>query len=162
MIRNAATVALAAGIAPRLEAIAARRSPDFIIGGAENPYMNRWRVVPRNLAGNAHLHEYIRDDDDRALHDHPWWSLSLCLRGRLVEVYRRRGTTLRREILPGSLVFRSGRFAHRLEVPEPGSLTLFLTGPRFREWGFYCPQGWRHWREFTAPGDRSRVGRGCD
>ncbi len=131
----------------------------------------------------------MRDDDDRALHDHPWWSLSLLL-GRidwprsvligwlhsrhalrpwrlnqgvtLHEIYLdRRGEQRERALETGALVPRGARFAHRMVVPIPGTMTLFVTGPRVREWGFLCPKGWRHWKEFTA-GDGSRVGKGCD
>lgn len=157
-MRTRLTCGLAEFLAPRLIRIVSRRRPDFVIGGAENPYMNRWWLIPRNPVFNIFLHEFIRDDDDRALHDHPWWSLSLSLQGRLIEIQR----SGRREIPPGSLIFRTGRFAHRLIVPEPGSLTLFLTGPRYRQWGFHCSNGWRSWKIFCAPGDKSRVGRGCD
>lgn len=58
------------------------RTPDFVIGSDDNPYLLRWWIIPRN-------------------------------------------------------------------------------GPRFREWGFACPKGWVHWREFTEPGSEGRVGRGC-
>lgn len=41
------------------------------------------------------------------------------------------------------------------------AVSLFIAGPKVREWGFHCPNGWVHWREFTA-GDRGElVGRGC-
>ena len=28
--------------------------------------------------------------------------------------------------------------------------SLFITGPVIREWGFHCPNGWRHWKQFTV------------
>jgi hypothetical protein len=37
-----------------------------------------------------------------------------------------------------------------------------LTGPRIREWGFWCPQGWRHWRAFTSGRNGETIGRGCE
>ena len=57
-----------------LEAIAriTRRPADFVIGGAERPYLRRWWVIPRNRLFNVYLHQFLRSDDDRALHDHPW------------------------------------------------------------------------------------------
>lgn len=43
------------------------------------------------------------------------------------------------------------------------AITLFITGPRVREWGFWCPKiGWRHWRVFTDPDNTGQIGRGCD
>jgi hypothetical protein len=43
------------------------RAPDFIIGGAERPYMLRWFLLPRNEVFNIYYHRILRDDDDRAL-----------------------------------------------------------------------------------------------
>ena len=45
-------------------------------------------------------------------------------------------------------------------VPHP--ITLFFCGPRVREWGFYCPQGWKHYKDYIAPTSYgNRVGKGC-
>lgn len=43
--------------------------PHFVIGNADNPYMLRWFILPRNRLFNIYLHKFLRDDDDRALHD---------------------------------------------------------------------------------------------
>lgn len=151
----------------RAKRIMASRPADVVIGG-DNPYLNRWFFIPRNRFFNIYLHQFCRDDDDRALHDHPWPSLSLCLGGPLGEVYRRRdGTEVERWFAFGDIVYRSSRFAHRLLCPRPGAMTLFVTGPRLRAWGFHCdpPVGWRHWKEFTAPsaGYKSgAIGKGCN
>jgi hypothetical protein len=51
--------------------IAGSRPPDFVIGG-DSPYMLRWWIIPRNKFFNIYLHRFLRSDDDRALHDHPW------------------------------------------------------------------------------------------
>lgn len=135
------------------------RPADFIIGGAENPYMFRWWIIPRNRWFNIYLHHIVRDDDDRALHDHPWVNISIVLKGGYLEVMP--GVAKWRA--PGSVVFRRPKSAHRLVVGPGGSCwSLFITGPRVREWGFLCPQGWRHWQVFTAANDSARVGRGCD
>jgi len=134
------------------------RKPDLCIGGESNPYMRRWYVIPRNKWFNIYLHNMLRDDDDRALHDHPWASLSFMLRGSLVEVLP---GERRRKLRAGRIVYRGPNFAHRLEVPDSGAWTLFLTGPVVRDWGFHCPKGWRHWRDFTAGPKGETVGRGC-
>jgi hypothetical protein len=63
-------------------------------------------------------------------------------------------------------VFRRPTAAHRLVVKHVDGKgecwSLFITGPRVREWGFLCPKGWVHWQTFTAENDSARVGRGCD
>ena len=62
----------------------------------------------------------------------------------------------------GDKVFRWGPAPHRIELHKGECWTLFVTGPRVREWGFLCPQGWRHWREFTKPGAPGERGKGCE
>lgn len=135
------------------------REPDFIIGPADNPYLRRWWVIPRNRFFNVYLHNVLRDDDDRALHDHPWWNISLLLKGRMSEKLtgdRRRSL---RRFIP---TLRRAKTAHRLIVEQGPVWTLFITGPRLREWGFLCPQGWRHWKDFTAADNPGEIGRGCE
>lgn len=153
------------------------RSPDIQIGGTDDPYLERWFLIPRNRYFNIYLHRFLRDDDDRALHDHPWVSLSIIVGSKLkdcrykfkaglTEIYKDRfGFERKRDLGFGRLTFRKATFAHRLIVRERGTLTIFVTGPRVREWGFHCPRGWRHWKVFTSytvSGDSTRVGRGCD
>ena len=170
-------------LAPRLLSISHARVPDVVIGGAETPYMRRWFIIPRNRWFNIYLHHFLRSDDDRALHDHPWINLSILLHGSYVEhtvaaggsrrrVHRRAGdmklrmpsSAHRVELLPGaSEFFGEGHPEHGwsvLRLAEAPCWTLFITGPNVRSWGFHCPQGWRHWRDFTSA-DGREVGRGC-
>lgn len=151
----------------RLLAIALKRAPDFIIGGVDQPYLRRWWVCPRNPLFNIYLHEFLRDDDDRALHDHPWPNCSILLKGSYVEhQIRAGGIHIRAERKAGDWYVRpSGRIAHRIEVGEGGCWTLFITGPVYRSWGFHCPdKGWVPWRTFTAArdGKPGEIGRGCE
>ncbi len=134
------------------------RAPDFVIGPTEDPYLLRWWIIPRNPVFNIYLHKIIRSDDDRALHDHPWWNVSILLRGGYreitpVAIYKRK---------PGSIVARFGKALHRLEVDYgTPAWSLFITGPRFRTWGFACPKGWVRWQDFTGGAKGELVGRGC-
>lgn len=139
-----------------LRRYASRREPDFVIG---DQYLLRWHLLPRNPVCNVYLHLICSDDDDRALHDHPWANCSILLQGSYIEHGKGGALALRRE---GSVVFRRPTTAHRLELIDQAVWSLFLTGPRVREWGFLCPHGWRHWREFTAPAHPGRIGRGCE
>lgn len=162
------------------------RPADFIIMQSGKPYMHRWWVIPRNKIFNIYLHKIVQSDDDRALHDHPWWNVSILLKGGYYEhtphrVYWRTA---------GGIYFRKATASHRLELDtrhcrlfhgganatEDQALaceeydilpcwSLFITGSKIREWGFHCKTGWRHWREFTgvkegeARGDEA--GPGC-
>lgn len=147
----------------RLLAIAGSREPDLYIGGRQNTYLRRWYVIPRNRWFNVYLHQFLRSDDDRALHDHPWVNVSLLLAGEYTEVLPTKGgTTTSRILKAGNLAFRGPTSAHRVLLHDGPAWTLFITGPRVREWGFWCPHGWRHWEEFTAGPKGESVGKGCE
>lgn len=149
-------------LAPRLIAISETRKPDINIGGEANPYLRRWWLIPRNRIFNVYLHNFMRSDDDRALHDHPWWNVSVLLHGRYVEhTIAAGGINARTERQAGAVKFRGAASAHRIELVDGPCWTLFITGPRIREWGFHCPQGWRHWRIFTSGPNGETIGRGC-
>lgn len=131
------------------------REPDFVIG---DNYLRRWWVIPRNEFCSVYLHEINASDDDRAFHDHPWENTSIVLAGSYIE-HTPDGVFVRNA---GDTVSRPADALHRLEI-EPGerALTLFITGPVIREWGFACPQGWRHWRDFVDARDKGKIGSGC-
>jgi hypothetical protein len=139
------------------------RAPDVTIGGPERPYLLRWWVIPRNRWFNIYFHQFLRSDDERALHDHPWASCSILLSGRYVEVTPGRAT-IRQAGAWSGFTFRRAEAAHRIALfaGDPHVFTLFMTGPWQRPWGFHCPNGWRHWRNFIDPKDPGRPGPGCD
>lgn len=133
------------------------RAPDFVIGDPADPYLRRWWIIPRNKWFNIYLHHIRKPDDDRALHDHPWWNMSILLRGGYFEMTPSGG---RLRFAPG-IVIRRPTAAHRL-IPWRGDVwTLFVTGPRVREWGFHCPKGWVVWTKFVDPTGIGRAGPGC-
>jgi hypothetical protein len=156
-----------------------RRPADFVIGGHERPYLLRWFVIPRNPVFNIYLHQFRRSDDDRALHDHPWlFNASWLLSGEYVEhTIKAGGLLVRTHRRAGDWKLRWGKAPHRVELltladyvktqPENTAplpcWTIFITGPRVRQWGFYCMErGWIHWKRFTAADDPGAVGEGCD
>ena len=131
------------------------RKPDYVIG---QDYLRRWWVIPRNEFCNVYLHQFLHSDDDRALHDHPWENSSHIIDGSYIE-HTPEGSFIRKA---GEYVERPANALHRIElINDEPVISLFITGPKIREWGFACPQGWVPWQEFTAPGDSSQTGRGC-
>lgn len=157
---------LSAWLRHRILATAFKRPPDFIIGDQARPYLLRWWLIPRNRFFNLYLHEFRRSDDDRAHHGHPWLcNASWVLAGGSTEhTIEAGGVHHRRRLTMGAFRFRWGASPHRIELAEGTRCwTLFFTGPRIREWGFYCPErGWVHWRDFTAPDNAGAIGPGCD
>lgn len=162
-----------------------RTGPDEIVGPGERwrkvraegdlparPFLLRWFVFPKNRWCNVYLHCFIRDDEDRALHDHPWANLSLLLAGQYIECTIPAGGVNRHELFrAGDLKFRHATDAHciRLTSQLPTHWydvgdwlsrtdgkwccwSLFITGPVRRKWGFHCPGGWRSSTEFHDKG----------
>lgn len=157
-----------------------KREPDFLIGPEGDPYMKRWYVIPRNRFFNIYLHNMLHDDDDRAAHDHPWWSLSLCLKGyiqekQLVNPWDKIDTKAPSQwawawdpeyrlnaIQQGDWKYRGVKYSHMLQLPRGEAWTLFITGPKIERWGFHCRYGWRDFEKFTDKGSgNSSVGAGC-
>lgn len=150
--------------------------PHFVIGGWDDPYMLRWYLIPRNRRFNLYLHKFLRDDVDEALHDHPWWFVSIILKGGYDEItldeppFRKEGV---RRYAP-SVAFRRAEHRHRVVLPKRTSYaddtrreipipcwTIVLTGPVSRSWGFWCPKGFVPWKQFVAEDDNGNIGRGC-
>lgn len=159
----------------RLATWASKRAPNFVIGEPAAPYMRRWYVLPRNPLLNIYLHQILRSDEDRALHCHPWASVSIILNGEYTEVLPARqaqdaaldyrpGCTRHLVRKAGDITLRrSGTHRHRLVITPGGKpcWSLFITGPAYRRWGFWCAKGWMHWQHFVSDTNRGVTGRGC-
>lgn len=75
---------------------------------------------------NILLHHWIAGQREE-MHDHPRWSITVVLRGRLIE-HTPWGS---RHLRPGSIVIRSRKAIHALEiVPGEDPWTLFIVGRR--------------------------------
>lgn len=75
---------------------------------------------------NINLHWWYQDDGE-TFHDHPRWSITIVLRGQLIEE-----TPWKTKILnPGSIVIRSYRSIHRFKMDsryKGKTWTLFIVG----------------------------------
>lgn len=130
-----------------------------------NAFLRRWFIPGfKSRWFNRYLHCFVRNDEDRALHDHPWFNVSILLDGDYIEHTIKKGGVHDRSVYhAGDLKFRSPWAAHRVELlkgPDGKPLpawSLFLTGPVMRKkWGFHCPDtGWRSSQDF-------RINGGCE
>lgn len=101
------------------------------LGEKECPYMYRW--VFNFWLFAIRIHRWVRSDDKRHFHDHPWGFITIVLKGGYVDV-----SPDKRDVLsPGSIRYRSAYHKHYVEVPEEGCTTLLITGPPIRNWGFW-------------------------
>lgn len=128
------------------------RQPDLVIAPDGVAYLYRWHVIPHNPWKNIYLHVQVRSDPERPLHDHPWDNTSEILSGGYEEItaYRRNAAGPNGPITKlsypchhfrkrGDIVHRLAHWAHRLLLPDgvDYTMTLFITGQRTREWGFW-------------------------
>lgn len=63
---------------------------------------------------------------EEEFHDHPRWSITVCLKGRMTE----KTPWSERVLTPGSVVFRGRKYIHAFKDVEPGTTTLFIVGRR--------------------------------
>ncbi|KWX20442.1 hypothetical protein AFM11_30115 [Mycolicibacterium wolinskyi] len=135
-----------------------RRQPHQIIDNHGAPYLQRWYLIPRNRLCNIYLHRFVASDDPTC-HDHPWAFASVILRGGYTEIQPDRITVRR----AGSFAVRRAQHRHSVRLPRTADgreipcLTVIITGPRVRNWGFWCPdrnQADRFvpWRQFGPGG----------
>jgi hypothetical protein len=123
--------------------------PDLVIAPDGEPYLYRWYLLPRSEEANLYFHIQVGDDPVRPLHDHPWDNHSVILAGGYDEVWmspydNTRFAPVCREFRKGACIARKAEEAHRLLLPDgiTYTMTLFTTGPKVRDWGFWYEDGW--------------------
>jgi hypothetical protein len=115
-------------------------------------YMKRWKFMPEHLPG-FRLHNIIKSDSDRELHDHPFTFVTFILKGGYTEYLADGSKTWHGA---PAVLYRPGKTLHRLELPldangkEIPAWTFVLRSKHWREWGFQTEQGWVHWKDFVS------------
>jgi len=119
---------------------------------AGDPYLSRFFLVRKRKGDDdessrwpfsVYLHYFHRGDEDESLHNHPWkLAVSLVLTNGYHEE-RWTGERIRTKTFrPGDInILRSTDF-HRVDLIDPtrGAWTLFISGKRVQDWGFWDPQ----------------------
>lgn len=135
-----------------------------IVNCDRDPYLLRWYVI-RTEAVGLFIHKFVRSDEDRALHDHPWdfivipiwrgyneWS---CWHSQEMAAHvakfpaqaERYGLTAngekKRRVWPliGTR-FRRATYRHRVElIGGKSSWSIFIRFRNWRDWGFWPKDG---------------------
>lgn len=96
---------------------------------AKEPDAKRPHRLPWWMPFNAFLHHWqLGPDTPESFHDHPRWSITICLKGKIIE----RTPWGNRLLTAGSIVFRSRKAIHAFEIPQGAGevWTLFIVGRR--------------------------------
>jgi hypothetical protein len=127
-----------------------------VIGGCDtyeagpSPYLIRYTLAKFGKT-RLYVHVFLRSDGGDVLHDHPWRFVSLLLSGGYIEVT----PSGRRRKRPGMLLIRGATWAHRVELIDgKPSVSLVWRSDYTRQWGFFTPAGWLHWKSYF-------LGEGC-
>lgn len=99
-------------------------------GGPGGKFPKRPHKLPWWMPLNAFLHSWNPEPGSQeGFHDHPRWSVTVCLAGRIIE----RTPWGDRLLKPGSIVIRSRKAIHAFKVPEDHTgpiWTMFIVGRR--------------------------------
>ena len=126
----------------------------------DQPYLERYYLFLKdrgdNFPFNIFLHKFLKSDTDD-LHDHPWPYVTIILKGGYYEwtpVYDANGkflTEVCKWCGPGHMRKCSANSLHRIELDENVTCwTLFMPGPKQREWGFLKNNKWIQWEEYLS------------
>lgn len=113
--------------------------------GGETPFLTRYTLARFGRFGKLCLHVFHRSDMGDVAHDHPWSFVSLILWGGYWE---HTPDGKRRRKIPGMILVRPATWVHWTENCGKVCISLLWMSDYHREWGFYTPDGWVHWREF--------------
>lgn len=130
------------------------------------PLLIRYFLIRTRWFG-VYLHHFLASDEDRALHDHPWGYIAFLFHSGYWEwIPRADGGSERMWRRRFSILIRPATWQHRVELPGHYTYTrihdgfysqrcdnkpvwtLVFRGPIRREWGFWLPEGWTHWKDY--------------
>jgi hypothetical protein len=117
----------------------------------QDPYLERYYVFLKERTWfpfNIFVHKFLKSDPDD-VHDHPWSYATLILKGgywEWIPQFNAKGEKLG-ELAhwrkPGHFRISSATSYHRIELdPAVECWTLFMPGPKKREWGFLVKNKW--------------------
>ena len=111
------------------------------MGISEHYFARRW--ILDFVRFSLRLHHWTGSDDQRALHDHPAWFITLILWGGYDDITESGVEKLRF----GSLRFRKAEYAHTVKNVYKNTWTLCIFGKNSRRWSFYPFDGKRMKRD---------------
>ena len=130
----------------------------IVLDRVENePYLERYYLFlleRERFPFNIFLHKFLKSDPDD-VHDHPWPYATLILKGGYWEWIPHFDTVGRKtgeyQVWrgPGHFRISKANSFHRIELdPDITAWTLFMPGPKQRDWGFLVKNKWIQWEQY--------------
>jgi len=130
----------------------------IVMDRVENePYLERYYLFLKDrkrFPFNIFLHKFLKSDPDD-VHDHPWPYATVILKGGYWEWIPHFDTVGRKtgeyQVWRGPGHFRVSKANsfHRIELdPDITAWTLFMPGPKQRDWGFLVKNQWIQWEQY--------------
>jgi len=130
----------------------------IVMDRVENePYLERYYLFLRDrerFPFNVFLHKFLKSDPDD-VHDHPWPYATVILKGGYWEWIPHFDTVGRKtgeyQVWrgPGHFRISKANSFHRIELdPDITAWTLFMPGPKQRDWGFLVKNKWIQWEQY--------------
>jgi hypothetical protein len=130
----------------------------IVMDRVENePYLERYYLFLRDrerFPFNIFLHKFLKSDPDD-VHDHPWPYATVILKGGywewipVFDTVGRKIGEVQHWRKPGHFRTCSASSFHRIELdPNVTCWTLFMPGPKQRDWGFMVKNKWVQWEQY--------------
>ena len=143
------------------EVLASKLEKRIIMRRDGKPYLERYYILHSDSISwlpGIYLHKFLSSDEDPELHDHPWGtSVSFVLTGGYFEEYRYADARNRyrsnvRMLGPGRINIIHADTFHRVDLIEDHAWTLFMSGERKQDWGFWDQEtgNYTPWREHVG------------
>ena len=101
------------------------------LGMPECPYAYRTYLI--FFGHSIRVHFWLRSDDKRYMHNHPWWFITFVLKGYYTDVSLTGVDIVDRF----SFRYRKPNHTHYVVIPKTGCITILLTGRNLNNWGFW-------------------------
>lgn len=125
---------------------------------SNEPYLERYYLFLKDRGErfpfNIFLHKFLKSDPDD-VHDHPWPYFTIILKGGYWEwtpqfnAQGQKVDEIAKWRAPGSFRWCPATSYHRIELdPAVECWTLFMPGPKQRDWGFLVKNRWVQWEQY--------------
>jgi len=109
---------------------------NFKGGLPECIYYRLWAIISKRF-GSIRIHNWLKEDDARHAHSHPYWFITFVLKGGYTDVSQDESGKETKEVLRAlTCRYRPSNHMHQVLEVMPNTWTLLITGPSIHRWGF--------------------------